>query len=286
MAKKKSNTLLYVSIICGAIVIIALLIFGFSTQWTFKPKSNKSNKKASNVGIPIQSDDDNQGITYDDLELKNQELSPEEESEITIPEVEQQEKSEEKQTDNFATSILKYHNEIREKCGDTPKLKWNNKIAKYAKKWANKLKKDVDQNNNGTCSFGQKLIRHNPNVNSQNYGENIAYSAPDKGYDQNNRTAINGWAGEGYYPNASGSVKDSQGNPVTGHYSAMNWTTLTDIGCGQSITKDGCAITVCNYQDRTDPTNPKAPNLLSARGADKNRDFANRIKCSEPLELS
>ena len=42
MAKKKTNTLLYVSIICGAIVIIALLIFGFSTQWTFKPKTNKA----------------------------------------------------------------------------------------------------------------------------------------------------------------------------------------------------------------------------------------------------
>ena len=284
MAKKKSKTLLYVSIICGAIVIIALLIFGFSTQWTFNP--NKSNKKASNVGIPIQSDDDNQGITYDDLELENQELSPQEESEITISEVEKQEKSDEKQTDNFATSILKYHNEIRKKCGNTPKLKWNNEIAKYAQKWANQLKEDVNRINNGVCVVGQELIRHSPNLKPKNYGENIAYNSPDSGYDQNNRIAINGWAGEGYYPNASGSIKEPNGTPVTGHYSAMNWTTLTDIGCGQSITKDDCAITVCNYQDRTNPKNPKAPNLLSARGADKNRDFANRIKCSEPLQLS
>jgi hypothetical protein len=66
----------------------------------------------------------------------------------------------------------------------------------------------------------------------------------------------------------------------------MNWTTLTDIGCGQSITKNGCAITVCNYQDRTNPDIPKAPNLLSNKGADKNTDFANKIKCSKPLQLS
>ena len=65
----------------------------------------------------------------------------------------------------------------------------------------------------------------------------------------------------------------------------MNWTTLTDIGCGQSITKNGCAITVCNYQDRTNPDIPKAPNLLSNKGADKNTDFANKIKCSKLLDV-
>jgi len=285
-SKKKSQIMLWVGISFISVAVITFLIFGFSTQWTFKPKSNKSNKsnkqiKSGNVE-PLINDNNNRNIIYEyDFKIESQEeVSPEDESKITIPE------KQEKHTDNFATSILKYHNEIRKKCGNTPELKWNNEIATYAQQWANQLKKDVDQNNNGTCSLGQKLIRHNPNVNSKKYGENIAYNAPDSGYDQNNRISINGWAAEGYHPNASGSVKDSNGTPVTGHYSAMNWTTLTDIGCGQSITKDGCAITVCNYQDRTDPGNPKAPNSLSARNANKSTDFANKIKCSEPLQLS
>lgn len=284
-SKKKSQIMLWVGISFISVAVITFLVFGFSTQWTFKPKSDKSNKQLKSGNVePLINDNDNRNIIYDyDFEIESQEeVSPEDESKITIPE--KQEKSGEKQTDNFATSILRYHNEIRTKCGNTPKLKWNNEIAKYAQKWANQLKKDVDRN--GTCSIGQNLIRHNPKVNSKKYGENIAYSAPDKGYDENNRIAINGWAAEGYYPNASGSVKEPNGTPVTGHYSAMNWTTLTDIGCGQSITKNGCAITVCNYQDRTDPTNPKAPNLLSSRNADKSTDFVDKIKCSEPLQLS
>ena len=159
--------MLWVGISFISVAVITFLIFGFSTQWTFKPNSTKSNKQSNNGNVePLFNDNNNRNIIYDyDFEIESQKISPEDESKITIPE--KQEKSEEKKTDNFATSILKYHNEIRTKCGNTPELKWNNEIAKYSQKWANQLKEDVDRNNNGTCSLGQTLIRHNPNVNSK-----------------------------------------------------------------------------------------------------------------------
>ena len=122
-SKKKSQIMLWVGISFISVAVITFLIFGFSTQWTFKPNSTKSNKQSNNGNVePLFNDNNNRNIIYDyDFEIESQKISPEDESKITIPE--KQEKSEEKKTDNFATSILKYHNEIRTKCGKYSRIK-------------------------------------------------------------------------------------------------------------------------------------------------------------------
>ena len=62
-SKKKSQIMLWVGISFISVAVITFLIFGFSTQWTFKPnstKSNKPNKQSNNGNVePLFNDNNN-----------------------------------------------------------------------------------------------------------------------------------------------------------------------------------------------------------------------------------
>ncbi|MFK7948819.1 MAG: CAP domain-containing protein [Saprospiraceae bacterium] len=125
-----------------------------------------------------------------------------------------------------AAEMVKRHNYHRSEAG-VSNIKWSNKVAQYAQKWANHLAAT-------SCD-----LEHST---SGEYGENLFW-----GYGGNyTPTRISdAWASE---------KADWKGGKVTlrnyskvGHYTQMIWYNTTEIGCGKAICSDGSEIVVCSY---------------------------------------
>jgi len=310
MAKNKSNTLLYVSIICGAIVLIALLIFGFSTQWTFKPNSNTSSKKEGNIeiGESLQYEDTPQSTSDDPI--IDEKVIIEDDGTVVVSKpggtTIKTDTYTSQQGDvkgEYATKMTEWHNEIRGKCkefGTTGKLKWNDKLAKQATAYAVKL---VNLNSRKLDHY-----LHNNEIKSS-YGaeipssENLASFSPGNGNIQQNLQGLlqsgkiaitgtssvggynGGWAGEGFNVNGSNPLFSPTctkgGNNQSGHYTALNWSESTKLGCGTAITlklkESPYTVTVCHY------TNKKGNVNLQTKNANELKKV---VKCTKPLSLS
>lgn len=320
MAKKKSNTLLYVSIICGAIVIIALLIFGFSTQWTFKPKSNKSNKTAGNVeiGESLQYEDTPQSTTDDPIIDEKVIIQDDGTVVVSKPDgttikTDTYTSQQENVKGEYATKMTEWHNEIRGKCnefGTTGDLKWNKDLAKQATKYAVKLvnlnprrlEHDLHDNSRGD-SYGAKIpasenlasfspgdIQKNKDGLLQSGKIAITGTSRVRGYD-------GGWAGEGFNVNKENIVGTifiplptctKGGNNQGGHYTALNWSDSTDLGCGTAITLKGrpYTVTVCHYANKKGNVWQTIDGRTGKITTKTVEERKKAVKCTTPLSLN
>ena len=155
-------------------------------------------------------------------------------------------------------------NNIREQCSSSiPKLEWDSDLASYAENYAQTL---ATKNN---CNLSHTFDGHN-SYSQMGAGENL-YMSGGYGMTNNSTTrkkiadgAVNGWAGEGY--SGSGNFEYSQG-----HYTAMNWSDTTKIGCGYGF-GNGCAVVSCNYKD-------VAPNSAPSG------QYNNYVKCTSPFSI-
>jgi pathogenesis-related protein 1 len=119
------------------------------------------------------------------------------------------------------------HNYWRAELG-LPPLKWSNKLAEVAQKWANVLKEK-----------GCKLEH-----SKTQYGENIYWSWGKKRTPQE---AVDAWASE---------KKDFDFEKLEcigswykcGHYTQLIWENTKSVGCAVAYCKDGSEVWVCNYE--------------------------------------
>ena len=148
--------------------------------------------------------------------------------------------------------FLYLSNSVRNKCNkDIRKLEWDDELAKYAAQTATHLA------NNRYCS-----LIHSNSYDDINAGENLAWT---KGVADPIRAGINGWSGEGFREHATG--------PVTGHYTAMNWSNASKIGCGIANSSCGTVIS-CNYKS---PDGQLTPNTLGY--------YNTMVKCTKPISV-
>jgi uncharacterized protein YkwD len=324
MAKKKSNTLLYVSIICGAIVLIALLIFGFSTQWTFKPKSNTSSKKEGNIeiGESLQYEDTPQStsddpIIHEKVIIKDDGTVVVSKQDGTTIKTDTYHSQQGDVKGEYATKMTEWHNEIRGKCkefGTTGNLEWNDKLAKQATKYSVKLARRCGTCGEDGCELTHTLHDNGSNKPNTSYGspipasENLASYKISSGIPKNQESLLKigkeaitgssqtqskykgGWAGEGFNVNTKNyplySPTCTKGNTMSGHYTALNWSYSTHLGCGTSINDNGCAITVCHYANKKGNV---WKTLIMGPGGGTQTKHTNRkeaVKCTEPLSLN
>ena len=276
MAKKIKNVGLYIGIGAGIIIVI-IVIIGFATNW-FQSKNNE-NQKVESIQQQLKTDESNYDVVIDDESTGDESTGDESTGdESTSTEVSG------KKISRYATDMLKYHNNIREQCGNTPKLKWNSELAKKSKEYAEKLIKI----NSGQMSH----FKHGPGNNQDSYdvlnaGENLArfqriYNPPSSAPSQSTlipiaaQNAVNGWAAEGFGNDAAGKTNPKymkNGKPMTGHYSAMNWETSTELGCGYALGENNLILNVCHYA--------KQP----ANKIEMGKTKADYLKCTKPLQI-
>ncbi len=120
--------------------------------------------------------------------------------------------------------ILNVHNYCREIVG-VHKLQWSDTLAQIAQAWADTI-----------AITGQIHHSHNPN-----YGENLFWST----YRASWKTAIEAWCNEQKYYH--GEKITYVGAEKYGHYTQVIWNKTLYVGCGQSKTKGGLYIYVCEY---------------------------------------
>ena len=312
-SKKKSQIMLWVGISFISVAVITFLIFGFSTQWTFKPNSNKSNKpnkqsnkKAGNIEIgeslqygdtPRSTSDD--PIIYEKVIIEDDGTVVVSKPDGTTIKTDTYTSQQEDVKDEYAKKMTDWHNEIRGKCnefGTTGDLEWNKELAKQATAYAVKLvnlnPRKLDHylhNNSRKSSYGAKIPS----------SENLASFSPVniqqnlQGLLQSGKIAITGtsrvggynggWAGEGFNVNGSNPLLSPTctkgGNQQSGHYTALNWSESTKLGCGTAITlkESPYTVTVCHY------TNKKGNVNLQTKNANELKTV---VKCTKPLSLS
>lgn len=137
--------------------------------------------------------------------------------------------------------MLEAHNKYRAEL-NLPKLKWSNKIARSAKKWAIQLK-------NKGCA-----MKHSPSNYRQGYGENIAWNS---GFEETPEGVVDRWASEKKDFNFK-TKKCNGGWYPCGHYTQIIWKNTQRVGC--VMVKCGNEeVWVCQY----DP----AGNMNITRGA-------------------
>lgn len=142
--------------------------------------------------------------------------------------------------------FLKPHNVVRCMHGAKP-LKWNSEIAKLAQKWADR---GVYEHSD-SYSYPIKC------------GENIAL-----GHQSEDSVTVAFFNEVKDYP---GGVKK------TGHFTAMVWKDVTDLGCGINPDVNKQAFYVCNYHSATG----SPPNSNGQGGAYP--ESAVQSKCSKTL---
>jgi pathogenesis-related protein 1 len=127
---------------------------------------------------------------------------------------------------NTQQDYLKAHNDARAAVGVGP-LTWDNKVAAYARDYANKRI--------GDCSL----------VHSGGpYGENIAWSSADL----SGTAAVKLWVDEkasyNYNSNSCAAGK------VCGHYTQVVWRNSVRLGCAKVRCNSGGTFITCNYDPR------------------------------------
>ncbi|KAK2992534.1 hypothetical protein RJ640_004308 [Escallonia rubra] len=122
------------------------------------------------------------------------------------------------------TQLLNAHNAVRAR-HRLPPLKWNAKLAKYAKFYANKRR--------GDCALVHS---------DSNYGENIFWG---KGNGWKPADAVAAWAAQEAYYNYKSNTCMAGKDCL--HYTQVVWRSTQSVGCAKIKCGNGDTHVVCEY---------------------------------------
>ncbi|GJN32582.1 hypothetical protein PR202_gb21096 [Eleusine coracana subsp. coracana] len=123
------------------------------------------------------------------------------------------------------------HNKVRERYG-VPPMKWNNKLARYARRWSNAMRKDCQLLHSGGNSYGESVFR----------------SGKSTGWNATAKDAVWSWsAEEPLYDKSTGKCVAGRPYKDCGHFSLMVSEKNQKIGCGRAECYGGAVFMTCNY---------------------------------------
>ncbi|KAL4605239.1 hypothetical protein ACB092_09G014500 [Castanea dentata] len=125
---------------------------------------------------------------------------------------------------SFSKQFLSAHNKVR-KMYDEPPLKWNRKLARYARRWAAKRAFDCRM----VHSYGP-------------YGENLFWAKHDHWTPSE---AVKSWVEEKKYYDPRKKAC-AQGH-MCGHYTQVVWRDTKRVGCARTNCKNGGLYVICVY---------------------------------------
>ncbi|KAJ4716073.1 Pathogenesis-related protein 1 [Melia azedarach] len=120
--------------------------------------------------------------------------------------------------------FLNAHNAARHQVGVGP-VTWDERLAAYARNYANQHIGDCD-------------LIHSPNCP---YGENLAWSSGDL----SGTNAVNGWVDE--MADYNYNFNTCSPGKACGHYTQVVWRNSVRVGCAKVRCKTGGTFIGCNY---------------------------------------
>jgi uncharacterized protein YkwD len=123
------------------------------------------------------------------------------------------------------------HNKVRQRYG-VPPVKWNNKLARHARRWSNAMRKDCQ-------------LMHSA---GHNYGESIFVSHKSTGWNATAKDALASWSSEeSIYDRLTGNCTDGRPYVDCGHFVNMIAEKNQKIGCSRAECYSGGVFITCNY---------------------------------------
>ncbi|CAI0401134.1 unnamed protein product [Linum tenue] len=145
---------------------------------------------------------------------------------------------------NSPGDFLAAHNKARRAVG-VGRMRWNNKVAKYARDYGNKIK--------GGCDF-----KHSGGP----YGENLAFGRPDI----TGTRSVQLWVDEKKKYNCKKN-ECIGGFEECGHYTQLVWSRSVRLGCARVVCNGNKGtIVICNYDPPGNVRGQrpyKCPNILA-----------------------
>ncbi|KAH7553453.1 hypothetical protein ACOSP7_029826 [Xanthoceras sorbifolium] len=128
------------------------------------------------------------------------------------------------QSVKLAREFLNAHNKFRA-AKDQPLLKWDSRLARFARRWGAQRKGDCDM-----------IHSRGP------YGENLFWGGKDH---WTPTEVVHSWGREqNYYDVNANSCMEGQ---MCGHYTQIVWKSTTRVGCWRQKCTGGGLFVVCNY---------------------------------------
>ncbi len=129
-------------------------------------------------------------------------------------------------------ALITEHNRWRSKVG-VQNLKWSDKLAQSARKYAEELASDCTHEHS-KGDYGENLYMAGPIISSAGWTKMQSITP---------NNVVDAWGNEiKYYNYASNSC-----HGVCGHYTQVVWKTTTEVGCGMAVCNNKSLIWVCQY---------------------------------------
>ncbi|KAF0927877.1 hypothetical protein E2562_036798 [Oryza meyeriana var. granulata] len=125
----------------------------------------------------------------------------------------------------MAHEFLEAHNRVRARYGMQP-LRWNNKLARYARRWSAARRFDC-------------VLMHSP---ESPYGENVFWGT---GWDWRAGDAVSSWASEA--ASYDWRAQTCHAGQMCGHFTQLVWNDTELVGCGRAECVAGGVFITCSY---------------------------------------
>ncbi|XP_062232351.1 uncharacterized protein LOC133929559 [Phragmites australis] len=205
-----------------------------SSPLTLAPSVRRDDEKTKNAASKEDKEEDDDDDKGDDREKKDKEEKEKEK--------EEEEKKKEKEEENglvsftngtgsykgMAREFVNGHNKLRARYG-VPPMKWDNKLARHARRWSNAMRKDC-------------VLKHS----GSNYGESVY--ASKNGWNATAKDALWSWSDEEpLYDKLTGNCTGGRHFRECGHFALMVREKNRKIGCGRAECYKGGVFITCNY---------------------------------------
>jgi uncharacterized protein YkwD len=134
-------------------------------------------------------------------------------------------------------AFLDRHNYYRKKVG-VPPVVWDDALAAYAGKWAQRLALKCEMQHRSKTKYGENIYTHSNKASSVQ--------------------AVDKWAAEEKYFSHKDRYYRKGKSKKSGHYSQIIWRKTERIGAAVSTCPSGGQIWVCNYDPPGNYINQKA----------------------------
>lgn len=128
----------------------------------------------------------------------------------------------------IAREFVDAHNELRARYG-VPPMKWDNQLARQARRWSNRMRKDCELVHSGH-KYGESLFRSHDDWNATAKEAVFWWGKEESIYDRNTEQCTGGRA-----------YKEC------GHFALMVGKRSTKVGCARAECFKGGVFITCNY---------------------------------------
>jgi len=142
--------------------------------------------------------------------------------------------------------MLAEHNALRAQV-DVPPLRWSEKLARQAARWALTLKEDGCRMEHSRTGFGENLFWASARRTATQRDSSGNWAWQNSLQKIREKDVVASWGREKEWYSLKRDRCEAPVGSSCGHYTQIVWAETTELGCARAICDDNSQIWVCNY---------------------------------------